>query len=101
LWKHRQTSARGKTPHQPALLHAARSRKAVDVIVKGQGLPKPGKVRTAVFDGQFCDATNGKAIPREGFRARTMWGWIAWSLGGKNGYDLFRVQDEDRVAPGA
>jgi hypothetical protein len=53
-----------------------------------------------VFDGQFFDATNGKAIPGEKFRARTMWGWIAWSLGGKKGYELLRAQDEARVAPG-
>ncbi len=30
-----------------------------------------------------------------------MWGWIAWSLGGKKGYDVLRAQDEARVAPGA
>ena len=91
----------GKSHTLAALLHAARNRKALDVIPEGQGLAKPGKVRTAVFDGQFFDATNGKVIPGENFRARTMWGWIAWSLGGKDGYDQFRVQDETRVAPGA
>src|SRR5262249_48022684 len=36
----------------------------------------------------------------EDFRARTMWGWIAWSLGGKEGYERFRLQDENLVAPG-
>jgi len=30
-----------------------------------------------------------------------MWGWIAWSLGGKKGYEMLREQDEARVAPGA
>ena len=29
-----------------------------------------------------------------------MWGWIAWSLGKKQGYDLLKAQDEARVAPG-
>jgi len=29
-----------------------------------------------------------------------MWGWIAWSLGGRKGYEHLRVQDENRVAPG-
>lgn len=90
----------GKSHTLAALLHAARNREAVDVIPEGHGLPKPGKARTAVFDGQFFDVTNGKAIPGENFRARTMWGWIAWSLGGKNGYEQFRAQDESRVAPG-
>ena len=91
----------GKSHTLAGLMHAARDRKAMDVIPEGKELPRPGKVRTAVFDGQFFDATNGKAIPGEKFRARTMWGWIAWSLGGKEGYEVLRSQDECRVAPGA
>ena len=91
----------GKSHTLASLFHAARNRKALDVIPEGAGLPKPGAVRTAVFDGQFFDATNGKEIPGEPFRARTVWGWIAWSLGGKKGYEMLRAQDEARVAPGA
>ena len=30
-----------------------------------------------------------------------MWGWVAWSLAGADGYEHFRTQDESRVAPGA
>src|SRR5713226_6156615 len=91
----------GKSHTLASLFHAARSRKALDVLPEAQGLSRPDKVRTAVFDGQFFDATKGKEIPSEKFRAQTMWGWIAWSLGGKNGYDIMRKQDEARVAPGA
>src|SRR3989304_10468851 len=92
----------GKSHPLAALFHAAKSRKALDAVPEGKGLPRPKKeVRTAVFDGQFFDATKGKAVPGEKFRARTMWGWIAWSLGGKKGYELLRAQDESRVAPGA
>ena len=92
----------GKSHTLAALFHAAKSRKALDAVPEGKGLPRPKKeVRTAVFDGQFFDATKGKAVPGEKFRARTMWGWIAWSLGGKKGYELLRAQDESRVAPGA
>jgi hypothetical protein len=90
----------GKSHTLAALFHAARSRAALDGIPEGRGLPRPGQVRVAVFDGQFFDATNGKAIPGEKFCARTLWGWIAWSLGGKQGYELLRAQDEARVAPG-
>src|SRR5262249_3071607 len=90
----------GKSHTLASLFHAARKRSALDVIPEGKGLPHPGSVRTAVFDGQFFDATNGKAVPGEKFRARTLWGWVAWSLGGKRGYELFRKQDEARVAPG-
>lgn len=91
----------GKSHTLAALLHAAKTRKAVDVIPEGGGLPNPGSVRTAVFDGQFFDAANGKTIPRQDFRAQTMWGWIAWSLAGQKGYELLRKQDEGRIAPGA
>ena len=91
----------GKSHTLASLLHAARSRAALDVIPEGKPLPRPPKVRTAVFDGQFFDAKTGKAVPGEKFKAKTMWGWIAWSLGGKKGYEALREQDEARVAPGA
>ncbi len=91
----------GKSHTLAALLHAARSREALDLIPEGHGLPEPGKVQVAVFDGQYFDAKTGKALPGTDLRARTMWGWIAWSLRGKEGYELVREQDEARVAPGA
>jgi hypothetical protein len=91
----------GKSHTLAALLHAARSREALDVLSEGGSLPRPDGVRTAVFDGQFFDAATGKAVPGGGFRARTLWGWLGWSLGGQQGYELFRTQDEARVAPGA
>ena len=91
----------GKSHTLASLFHAARNRKALDVLPEAQGLPRPANVRTAVFDGQFFDATKGKEIPGEKFRTQTMWGWIAWSLGGKKGYEIMRKQDEARVAPGA
>ena len=88
----------GKSHTLAALYHAARDRKALDVIPEGRALPQIGKVRTAVFDGQFFDATNGKTVGD--FHANTLWGWIAWSLGGQKGYEILRNQDEQRVAPG-
>jgi len=90
----------GKSHTLAALLHAARVPKALGALPDSQGLQRPSGARTAVFDGQFFDASNGKVIPGQEFRARTMWGWIAWSLGGAQGYDHFRTQDESRVAPG-
>lgn len=91
----------GKSHTLASLFHAARNRNALDVLPEAQGLPRPEKVRVAVFDGQFFDATKGKEIPGENFRAQTIWGWIAWCLGGKKGYEMMRQQDEARVAPGA
>jgi hypothetical protein len=91
----------GKSHTLASLFHAAHCRNALDILSEAQGLPRPANVHTAVFDGSFFDATKGKEIPGEKFRAQTMWGWIAWSLGGKKGYEIMLKQDEARVAPGA
>ncbi len=53
----------GKTHTLASLFHASGSRKALDVIPEGKALPRPGMVRTAVFDGQFFSPANGKDIP--------------------------------------
>lgn len=91
----------GKSHTLAALLHAARSRKALDVTPEGQSLPRPANVRTAVFDGQFFNPSEGKKDAGSGVQARTPWGWIACRLGGATGYDLLRTDDESRVDPGA
>ncbi len=90
----------GKSHTLAALLYAARSRAALEALPEAAGLPRPGGVRVAVVDGQFFDPTNGKQSPAGDISARTIWGWVAWSLGGRDGYDLVRAQDEARVAPG-
>ena len=90
----------GKSHTLAALLHAARSRAALDALPEASGLPRPERVRVAVVDGQFFDARVGKHVPKEGFAANTVWGWIAWALGGSEGYEVVRAQDEARVAPG-
>jgi len=90
----------GKSHTLAALFHAANRRDALNVVPEGKDLPRPPAGRVAVFDGQFFDATKGKEMPGTGQYARTMWGWIAWRLGGKEGYELLREQDQSRVAPG-
>ena len=90
----------GKSHTLAALLHAARSRAALDALPEAAGLPRPDGVRVAVVDGQFFDPTNGKRTPDGDITARTVWGWVAWGLGGREGYDLVRAQDQARVAPG-
>lgn len=91
----------GKSHSLAAIYHACKCRPALNAIPEGKVLPDCPKSRVAVFDGQFFDATNGKEIPGQNFRTRTMWGWIAWSLGQQEGYEIVRHQDENRVAPGA
>ena len=90
----------GKSHTLAALLHGARSRAALDAVPEAAGLPRPEQVRVAVVDGQFFDAQVGKRVPTGDFAAKTVWGWIAWTLGGPEGYELVREQDDARVAPG-
>ncbi len=90
----------GKSHTLAALLHAALSRSALDALPEAKGLPRPESANVAVVDGQFFDVAVGKQVPKEGFSAQTIWGWIAWALGGRKGYELVRQQDERRVAPG-
>ncbi len=90
----------GKSHTLAALFHAATHRGTLDAIPEGKDLPRPPTARVAVFDGQFFDAIKGKEMPGTGQYARTLWGWIAWRLGDRQGYELLRQQDEARVAPG-
>jgi Protein of unknown function (DUF499) len=91
----------GKSHTLAALWHASKNRTALDIIPEAVGLPKPAKpVNVAVFDGAFFDALKGKSAPKTKVHARTMWGWLAWSLHGEKGYEHFKSHDEARVAPG-
>ena len=65
----------GKSHTMAALLHAARTPKALDVLPEAKKLPRPGGVRVAVVDGQFFNAQQGKEL--DGIRAQTLWGWLA------------------------
>ena len=91
----------GKSHTLAALLHGALSRSALDALPEAKGLPRPEQANVAVVDGQFFDVAVGKQVPKEDFAVQTIWGWIAWALGGRKGYELVRLQDEQRVAPGA
>ncbi|MDI6795718.1 MAG: DUF499 domain-containing protein [Desulfatibacillaceae bacterium] len=91
----------GKSHTLATVFHAATSRAALNTIPEGKELPDCPKANVAVFDGQFFDAVAGKELPgSQGWRALTLWGWIAWKLKGEAGYNLVREHDQTRVAPG-
>lgn len=89
----------GKSHTLAALLHAARDRRALDVLPEAKGLADPGEVAVAVFDGEKFDAREGRTLD-DGRRIQTMWGWIAWQLDPERAYPLVESHDRDRVAPG-
>jgi len=90
----------GKSHTLAALLHAARARKALNVIPEGRTFADPGEVAVAVFDGEKFDARDGKAIDG-GPVIQTMWGWLAWQIGEAKAFSLVAGHDKDRVAPGS
>lgn len=89
----------GKSHTLAALLYAAQSRNALNVIPEAKGLPDPGEVAVAVFDGEKFDARNGKAL-EGGPTIKTLWGWLAWQIDSKRAFPILEGHDQDRVAPG-
>lgn len=59
----------------------------------------PRNVRTAVVVGNKI--TPGQVhIKDDGTRVHTLWGEIAWQLGGKEGYNILQAADETATNPG-
>lgn len=92
----------GKTHGLIALVHAAAGMKGVSNVAEflDPALVPASPVRLAAFDGENADPANGRPMG-EGVRAHTPWGEIAYQLAGKDGYEIVRRSDEERIAPGA
>ena len=87
LWHLARHAARLKdSPHSEEL------RKAV-----GGRLPENTK-GVAVFTNQTCDATQGRRVA-DGVHLRTLWGELAYQLGGKALYERVRANDESQRVP--
>jgi predicted AAA+ superfamily ATPase len=56
-------------------------------------------VNRAVFVGTKTSPGNPTQKP-DGTIVRTIWGEIAWQLGGRDGYDMVRADDENATNPG-
>jgi hypothetical protein len=88
-----------------ALYHLARAPEAlsehqvIQPILGRLGLQVlPQNVRVAVLDGRGLDV-RGRAVP-EGFTIRTLWGELAYQLGGREGYELLAEADRTLTSPG-
>lgn len=89
----------GKSHSLVALYHLTRSRAEA---IAGSGLkdlPDPGPVRVAVLPCADLNSAEGRRVP-EGFKIRTLWGELAYRLGGADGYQFVRASDEALAAPG-
>jgi hypothetical protein len=95
----------GKTHTMTALYHIARSpqtlstHEAVRPILEQLKLPSlPSDVHVAVLDGREL---NVREYQREGgVTVRTLWGELAYQVGGREGYEILADADETRTSPG-
>jgi predicted AAA+ superfamily ATPase len=91
----------GKTHSLIALVHAVRGMKGVSnpaEFIDPKLLPK-GEVRVAALDGENSDPANGLRLEGN-LLARSLWGEMAYRLGGREGFERIRNSDEKHVAPG-
>lgn len=82
----RQADLLNQSPHTEDLRNAI-----------GGRLPKDVK-GVAVFTNQTCDATQGRKVS-DGVHLRTLWGELAYQLGGKALFDRVRANDESQRVP--
>jgi len=60
-----------------------------------------GTLTQAVFAIDLGAIAESEARPSPiGPHVRTMWGWLAWQLGGEQAYRIVAGHDADRVSPG-
>lgn len=89
----------GKSHVLAALYHATQNRSAMEAAwPEAKRWPSIKDVRVAVFDGEKFDVQGRKVAAK--IQVHTLWGWIAWSLGGAALYEKVRYNDENRIAPG-
>ena len=90
----------GKTHTLIALLHLVRNRDALHGAKLIDGYPDPGPGgRVAVLPCLDLGAAGGRKLDG-GVHLRTLWGELAWRLGGADAYEAVREADQLRVNPG-
>ncbi len=95
----------GKTHSMLALYHLFSGTKptelmGMDAVLTVAGEAKiPGQVRRVVLVGNKISPGN-PSIKADGTTVRTLWGELAWQLGGRDAYDRIRADDEHATSPG-
>jgi hypothetical protein len=89
----------GKTHTLLALYHLAAARDRAVAAAGGalDELPDPGPVRLAVLSGEYLDPARGREV--DGRKIKTLWGELAYQLGGWDAYDALLVDGEESTPP--
>jgi hypothetical protein len=86
----------GKTHSLVAITHYLKHGAQVrELLPPGMDLPQP---RMSVIAGNHWNPLEG--MRGNGLRRHTFWGELAYQIGGREGYEAFRRNDEARVSPG-
>ena len=94
----------GKTHSMLALYHLFSGRPmaelpGLEAVQKLSGVSKIPAVKRVVIVGNKISPGNPRTKP-DGTVVRTLWGELAWQLGGKEGYALVAADDEKATSPG-
>jgi Protein of unknown function (DUF499) len=87
----------GKTHAMLALYHLLKSRDAI-ASLDVASLPNPGTGRVAVLSGLDLDPWAPRVV--DGLPIRTLWGELAYRIGGQQGLERVRIQDDKGSPPG-
>lgn len=93
----------GKTHDEIALWHIARRGRQInglDRFTDDLSIIPDRPVQAAAIDGRDLDPEAGVYHAESGITTYTLWGEIAYQIGGIEGYQLLRGSDENRISPG-
>lgn len=94
----------GKTHNLIALFHATSGRVSPELLQayldENWPLPQVGQVDIAGVVGSDLDATASIFHVADNIKTYTLWGELAYQLGGRAGYALAQESDQQKVAPG-
>jgi hypothetical protein len=94
----------GKTHNLISLYHAVKGKVSEELVRPYLGnevsLPRPGAIDVAGVVGSDLDPSTGIYHPEDNVMTYTLWGEIAYQLGGRSGYALAQESDKNRSAPG-
>jgi hypothetical protein len=94
----------GKTHSLIALYHLASGIPAAELpgvgeLLAEEGLGIPAEISRAVLVGTQIQAGEAKEVAPD-IKLHTLWGHMAWQLGGREGYEIVRRADETGTNPG-
>ena len=93
----------GKTHTMLAIYHLAKGERAASELsglssfLDAAGIQELPKARVAVIDGINLSVSDPKV--HGSIRCHTIWGELAWQLGGETGYGLVKTADEQGTSP--